>query len=528
MASQKKRPTGQELSGMLVEGHFGNQGGEPLPLADPVTVTQLVINLSQIKPYDRNPRQVRNDEYDEIKESILNTKRLNNEISVTRRPGDDHYMVSAGGNTRLQILNELYQDTGDDAFYVLNCLFKPWISELHILTAHLIENGLRAPMVLIDKAYATLEMKKELEAEQGSELSRDEFSKLATANGYRLSRRNITRFNYAIELDQMIPQLLRSGLGSDRIDQIKKMHRAYKDYCSDKTDQFELLLVDVMSKHDDEEFDLKDIRTELDEQLEQIIGVRHNLIYMEIQSILINAPSDHDLEPFPESGSTPVATMNQQQNPEKPDTLDSQQGHTSQELSTALANSENPLPDHHDSITPSPLISENTSSSQTKNTDDLMSFRTRNYELACMIAKPFDLEKIIIAVNNGLGFIIECLDYPFDIHDPSAADGLKCQYLVWWLLFSMSEQNVTDSHYSAWMHTELFRLYHESDTAETDIITQRINDAPAIGILFTVLMQNAEILSDKTFTECFRLMENIRKTRTNFPDEALWLKNNKP
>jgi hypothetical protein len=283
-----------------------------------------------------------------------------------------------------------------------------------------------------------------------------------------------------------------------------------------------------MSKHDDGEFDLKDIRTELDEQLEQIIGVRHNLIYMEIQSILINAPSDHDLEPFPESGSTPVATMNQQQNPEKPDTLDSQQGHTSQELSTALANSENPLPDHHDSITPSPLISENTSSSQTKNTDDLMSFRTRNYELACMIAKPFDLEKIIIAVNNGLGFIIECLDYPFDIHDPSAADGLKCQYLVWWLLFSMSEQNVTDSHYSAWMHTELFRLYHESDTAETDIITQRINDAPAIGILFTVLMQNAEILSDKTFTECFRLMENIRKTRTNFPDEALWLKNNKP
>jgi ParB family protein of integrating conjugative element (PFGI_1 class) len=486
-----------------------------------------VLNLSQIKPYDRNPRKERNAEYDEIKASILKTKKLNNEISVTRRPGDDLYMVCAGGNTRLQILNELYQETGDDAFYVLNCLFNPWISELHILTAHLIENGMRAEMVLIDKAYATLEMKKELEAEQGSELSRNEFSKLATDNGYRISGRNITRFNYAIELDQMIPQLLRSGLGSNRIDQIKKLHQAYKDYCSDKTDQFELIFVDVMSKHDDEEFDLKDVRTDLDEQLEQIIGVRPNLIYMEIQSILIKAPSGQDLEPFSESGTTQSATTNHQESPAVSDRPDSQQSHPAQEAST---NSEILPQDNQDPSTPSPLdnsaalIPENTSSSQTKKSEDLVGLRTRNYELACKIAKPFELEKIIISGNNGLGFIVECLDYPFDIHAPSAADGLKCQYLVWWLLFSMSEQNVTTSHYSPWTHTELFHLYHESDKAGASVITERINDAPEIGILFTVLLQNTEILSDITFTECFRLIENIRKTRANYSDEVIWVK----
>jgi hypothetical protein len=372
-------------------------------------------------------------------------------------------------------------------------------------------------------------MKKELEAEQGSELSRNEFSKLATDNGYRISGRNITRFNYAIELDQMIPQLLRSGLGSNRIDQIKKLHQAYKDYCSDKTDQFELIFVDVMSKHDHEEFDLKDVRTDLDEQLEQIIGVRPNLIYMEIQSILIKAPSGHDLEPFSESGTIQSATSIQQHNPAVSDTPDFQQSHATQSKE-ASTNAEILPQDNQDSITSSPLdnsaalLSENTTSSPTKKSEGLVSLRTRNYELACKIAKPFELEKIIISGNNGLGFIVECLDYPFDIHAPSAADGLKCQYLVWWLLFSMSEQNVTTSHYSPWTHTELFHLYHESDKAGASVITERINDAPEIGILFTVLLQNTEILSDITFTECFRLIENIRKTRINYPDEVIWVK----
>lgn len=41
-------------------------------------------------------------------------------------PSQDAYVILDGGNTRLQILKELYQETGDKKFYYINCIFSPW------------------------------------------------------------------------------------------------------------------------------------------------------------------------------------------------------------------------------------------------------------------------------------------------------------------------------------------------------------------------------------------------------------------
>ena len=108
-------------------------------------------------PYDRNPRRTINPRYDEIKVAIRAAGKLNNPLSVTRRPGATLYMVESGGNTRLQILHELWQETNDETFYKTDCLIVPWQSESHVLSAHLIENELRGEMTLIDKALALKE-----------------------------------------------------------------------------------------------------------------------------------------------------------------------------------------------------------------------------------------------------------------------------------------------------------------------------------------------------------------------------------
>ncbi len=55
-----KRPTEEELSGLLNASHFGDVAAE-LPPSDPITVVQLVLTLDQIKPYDRNPRRDRSE-----------------------------------------------------------------------------------------------------------------------------------------------------------------------------------------------------------------------------------------------------------------------------------------------------------------------------------------------------------------------------------------------------------------------------------------------------------------------------------
>jgi ParB family protein of integrating conjugative element (PFGI_1 class) len=137
---------------MLQEGHFGSP--RELPTADPVAVTQLVVEIDRILPYDRNPRRERNPLYDEIKESVRAQGGLNNPLTITRRPDDTYYMVESGGNTRLQILKELWQEMHDERFHRIHCLFRPWVSEAHVLTAYLIENDKRGDLIFIDKALA--------------------------------------------------------------------------------------------------------------------------------------------------------------------------------------------------------------------------------------------------------------------------------------------------------------------------------------------------------------------------------------
>ena len=88
MTSRSKRPSHDEVQGLLLEGHFAsNSNEEALPASDPITPVQLVLTLNEIKAYDRNPRRERNPAYDEIKASIREQRGLNNPFNVTRRPG---------------------------------------------------------------------------------------------------------------------------------------------------------------------------------------------------------------------------------------------------------------------------------------------------------------------------------------------------------------------------------------------------------------------------------------------------------
>ena len=78
-------------------------------------------------------------------------------------------MVQAGGNTRLRILRELYEETQDERFLWVDCLYKPWVCESEVMLAHLRENDLRSDLTFIDRARAVLEAKALIEAETGQD-----------------------------------------------------------------------------------------------------------------------------------------------------------------------------------------------------------------------------------------------------------------------------------------------------------------------------------------------------------------------
>ncbi|MDT3536826.1 DNA topoisomerase [Cronobacter malonaticus] len=74
------------------------------------------VSLEQIQPFSLNPRVTRNPGYDVLKASIR-ARGLDNPPVLTRRPGDEKYMLASGGNTRLAILNELWQETQDERYH---------------------------------------------------------------------------------------------------------------------------------------------------------------------------------------------------------------------------------------------------------------------------------------------------------------------------------------------------------------------------------------------------------------------------
>ncbi|MDZ7770173.1 MAG: ParB family protein [Woeseiaceae bacterium] len=126
----------------------------------------LRVEVARIHAYERNPRHSPNPEYDRIKASIL-VHGMDQLLQITRRPAQQDFIVRAGGNTRLQIVKELFAATGEECFGVVECQYLEWQGETDVLLAHLRENDLRGNLTFIDKARAVIDAKGLLAEEHG-------------------------------------------------------------------------------------------------------------------------------------------------------------------------------------------------------------------------------------------------------------------------------------------------------------------------------------------------------------------------
>ena len=89
----KKQASAEVVRGRLLQGGFGRPAADLPPPSDPDTRIQMDLSVEQIKLYDRNPRRSPNPKYAEIKESIRATRGMGVHFTVTRRPGEELYMV---------------------------------------------------------------------------------------------------------------------------------------------------------------------------------------------------------------------------------------------------------------------------------------------------------------------------------------------------------------------------------------------------------------------------------------------------
>ncbi|MDX8001206.1 hypothetical protein FE394_18995, partial [Xenorhabdus sp. Reich] len=196
----------------------GRQAAATLSEQPPVSEMPMVLTLDQLRPNPDNPRTSRNPRYDDIKASIK-ARGLDTVPKVTRDPeGEDVYIFSDGGNTRYQILSELWQETGDERFYRVHCLFKPWPGRLQCVIGHLAENELRGDLSFIEKALGISKARAIYEEQKQKRITLRELSAQLNAAGFPVSASHISRMEDTVQyLYPWIPNLLASGLGTPQI-----------------------------------------------------------------------------------------------------------------------------------------------------------------------------------------------------------------------------------------------------------------------------------------------------------------------
>ena len=156
------------------------------------------LPVTAVHFYERNPRKANNEAYAELKESIR-VNGILQPLTVTKRPGETHYILYAGGNTRLQAIRELWEETAEPKFRETRVIIKARRGEASVLLAHMAENTQRNDMTFWDRANGTLEIKRQMEEEGGKTLSHREFEAEIKKFGLQTDLRTLSMYRFAVE-----------------------------------------------------------------------------------------------------------------------------------------------------------------------------------------------------------------------------------------------------------------------------------------------------------------------------------------
>jgi len=434
----------------------------------PDTPTAMRLEVTRIKTYDRNPRRCENPEYDRIKASIR-ANGMDQPLVVTRRPEETDYVVGAGGNTRLQILQALYRETGEERLYWVDCLFKPWHHESDVLLAHLRENDLRGGMTFIDKARAVFEAKQLLEEEMGiDELSQRRLETLLRDRGYSLSHGLISQMGYAVHtLLPVIPRALQSGLGRPQIERVRALDRAargiWKKHNLGEDATFDPVFAALCQRYDGPEWDVELLRSAIETEIAEALEVSIHAIRVELDANL----QGHELNiPKPNGDRAADASSGEiafsQSSPRKaeetigaPKTQESYDDGVTESAKTEAPITRRPLSaassvlsdDESENLSLTTLesparIARDASTLSGDGRPNIKSLRARAWTLAARLAQHNGLGDLVAPLSGkGLGFILR------DVPDPSLADQLDTDTLgqvslLWWHLAACAEMTV--------------------------------------------------------------------------------------
>ena len=438
---------------MAVDASLPNARESPSESEEnPAAGRGLEVDIARIQPYEHNPRHSPNPEYDRIRDSIRN-QGLDQPLVITQRPGVTDYIVHAGGNTRLRILKELFEEAGDARYARVPCRFRPWSRESDILLAHLRENDLRGSLAFIDKAQAVLEAQRLLTEELGLEaVTQRRLETELRKAGYRITQGRISQMEYVVyRLLPLIPRALEHGMGRPQVERIRRLELAadtvWRQRCPDDAGEFDTAFVALCSRYDGPDWDTDLLR----EALETEIAEAAEISIQTIRVVLDAELAGRELvipEPEPEVESLPVDSRkpgvasrtapdnsDERESPELGSTSVDDELSDLTELPDPVGTPDPPDGPASNSLDPpaEKLITPETGPS------DLKSLRGRAWTLAARLAQRNGIGELIEPLpGKGLGFVLR------DVPDPALAEQLDEENLsqismLWWQLAACAE-----------------------------------------------------------------------------------------
>ena len=458
---------------MQSETEQGHDAGKP-EQGDSPSQSSRLVDVGSIRRYPRNPRRKVNPEYHRIKASIR-AAGLDQPLVITQEPDAHDYLLHAGGNTRLQILQELFAETAEPRFRLVDCIVKPWSGESSILFAHLRENELRGGLSFIDKALAVFAAKAMLERELEVEtLSLRQMEQLFRERGFGLSHSLISKMGYAVKtLWPVIPLALSAGLGRPQVERIRALARAASElWCHlgiGEESEFDAVFSELCRRHDGSEWETQLLHAALENELAVESERNHQVIHLALEARLAGKSFDHflveDTDPaavLPDSidgtdqnraggqetfqDLNPLQACREKEVTKAADRIeaDSIKSGGSTHAREAAKGRLQAVPGqldqravNHNQATLEPIHANDEIRFAPEETD-LQSLRHRHWLCACQLAGQYGLEGVVTPLPElGLGFVLS--DVP--PMDHASSGGAKQQVMMtalWWQLASCS------------------------------------------------------------------------------------------
>jgi ParB family protein of integrating conjugative element (PFGI_1 class) len=478
------------------------------------------IPVSRIRAYERNPRQAENPAYGEIKESIRVDGMLQ-PLIVTRRPGEDDYIVAAGGNTRLRAIRELHTATEEERFARVPCVIVPWAGEKAVLAGHLKENDLRGDLVFIDRARAVLALLDLIREEQGAApLSQRQAVAALRDVGYVVSQSVFSYMAYAVErLWSLLPNALAAGIGRPQVERIRTLEHAaelvWRSITDAETEAFATAFDAACRKSDGAVWDFAVLRRAVESEITRRADVGPTAVQQALaaqlgdrrEAVGESTTRDYDAAASPADATVAGRSSEPDRLPEDDESGSESRGeptldHRSDGQPTEPRNDdEEDL--GHDMNT---KTAQHPATSDQSRPRDLKSLRARAWTLAQRIAQRHGLETLIAPlIGKGLGYMIR------DVPDAALLKQLDQDELAqvstaWWQLAACAEVTVAPL-------AEILPLVQEGS-----VLRRALEDQDA-GLLFdsvwTLDPGNTGYrlwrrLDDRAWQDLCGLMENYR------------------